>query len=235
MRNFSGWRGISISTQIEEDAFMDLYKGKYRIPSTRLRTWDYSDPGMYSVTICVKHNWIPWFGHVINGEMQLSAMGKIVDECWQDISNHYKNVIVDEHIVMPNHTHGIIIIKNPHIADADQWTAEIYRQTCMTEFIVQTPSNGVSTINSTNPNTINTKPRNPHHRPEWKPGSLGSIIQQFKRACTIRIRHELKNFDFQWQPRFFDVILWNESDLFRTREYIKNNPAKWERDRNNLH
>ena len=29
---------------------------------------------------------------------------------WNDIKNHYSNVMLDEYVVMPNHVHGIIII-----------------------------------------------------------------------------------------------------------------------------
>jgi len=44
--------------------------------------------------------------------MKLSDFGKIVDDCWYDLPNHYSNIILDEFVVMPDHIHGIIIIQN---------------------------------------------------------------------------------------------------------------------------
>ena len=53
----------------------------------------------------------PGTNHSIN--IRLSDFGKIVNECWYDLPNHYSNIILDEFIIMPNHIHGIIIIRNP--------------------------------------------------------------------------------------------------------------------------
>jgi len=41
----------------------------------------------------------------------LNGAGKIVDFCWHDLVNHYKNVLLDEYIIMPDHFHGILHIK----------------------------------------------------------------------------------------------------------------------------
>ena len=64
----------------------------------------------------------------------------------------------------------------------------------------------------------------------WSPGSLGVIINQYKRICTIHARKI--NPQFAWQPRFYDIIIKNEKSLHNIRRYIKMNPAKWQRDRN---
>ena len=65
-----------------------------------------------------------------------------------------------------------------------------------------------------------------------KSNSLGSIIGQFKSVCTKQI-WKLGFTDFRWQTRFYDVIIRNEESLNRIRQYILNNPAKWELDKNN--
>jgi putative transposase len=64
----------------------------------------------------------------------------------------------------------------------------------------------------------------------WSPGSLGVIINQYKRICTIHARKI--NPQFAWQPRFYDIIIKNEKSFHNIRRYIKMNPAKWHRDRN---
>lgn len=90
--------------------FSFYYKNQYRIPSTRLKHWDYSSVGWYFVTICTyqKHC---YFGNVVDGEMKLNQLGEIVYEEWIKTKEIRKNVDLDEFIIMPNHLHGIVIIK----------------------------------------------------------------------------------------------------------------------------
>ena len=45
---------------------------------------------------------------VVNGEMNLSKLGKVAEEHWKAIPNHFENVSLDEFIVMPNHVHGVL-------------------------------------------------------------------------------------------------------------------------------
>jgi putative transposase len=63
----------------------------------------------------------------------------------------------------------------------------------------------------------------------WKPGVLGAIVNQFKGACTRRIRNEL-NPAFAWQARFYDHIISTERDLDHLRWYISRNPKNWRND-----
>ncbi|MDB4978284.1 MAG: hypothetical protein JWM56_470 [Candidatus Peribacteria bacterium] len=72
---------------------------------------------------------------------------------------------------------------------------------------VETPYYGVST----------------GQRMDWKPGTLGVIIHQFKRACTKYIRQSGMH-DFTWQPRFHDRIIRNDHAYERISAYIVNNP-----------
>ena len=48
----------------------DKFKNKYRIPSNRLRGWNYANNGHYFITI-VTANRKPLFGNINNGEMIL--------------------------------------------------------------------------------------------------------------------------------------------------------------------
>lgn len=77
----------------------------------RLKGYDYSQNGYYFVTICTK-NRQEFFGEIKNGELTLNEYGKITKKCWREIPDHFPNVILDEFIIMPNHIHGIVIIKN---------------------------------------------------------------------------------------------------------------------------
>ena len=78
--------------------------------SIRLKEYDYSTPGEYFITICTyDHEWI--FGGIVDNEMVLNENGKIVQEEWEKTAIIRKEIELDEYIVMPNHFHGIVIIK----------------------------------------------------------------------------------------------------------------------------
>src|SRR6266487_2745875 len=67
-----------------------------------------------------------------------------------------------------------------------------------------------------------------------KPGSLGAIIRSFKSAVTKRINEMPKALvSDPWQRNYYEHIIRNEQDLDRIREYILNNPDKWDTDENN--
>ena len=55
--------------------------------------------------------------------------------------------------------------------------------------------------------------------------TIGLIINQFKRICTITIK--TRGFDFAWQSRFHDHIIRTRIELYRIRKYIRENPEKY--------
>jgi REP element-mobilizing transposase RayT len=77
--------------------------------SIRLASYDYSQPGAYFVTL-VTHQRQCLFGQIINSKMHYSAMGRVADEHWRAIPDHFPQVELGPYIIMPNHIHGIIII-----------------------------------------------------------------------------------------------------------------------------
>ena len=91
----------------------------------RLPEYDYSREGYYFVTICVKDRKC-LFGEVVNGEMVLNEVGKIVDREWNKMSEIRKNVSLDVSVVMPNHIHGIIIIESQNVGVC-RWQTRIKR------------------------------------------------------------------------------------------------------------
>jgi hypothetical protein len=50
------------------------------------------------------------FGNIADEDMKLSPQGKIDQQCWLDIPKHFKNVELDEYVIMPNHIHGILVL-----------------------------------------------------------------------------------------------------------------------------
>ena len=82
---------------------------KYHRRSIRLKGFDYSSAGAYYVTIVAQRREC-LFGEVVNGDMMLSQRGKIADDCWREIPNHFPHVELGAYVIMPNHVHGIIYI-----------------------------------------------------------------------------------------------------------------------------
>jgi len=75
----------------------------------RLKGYDYSQDGVYFITVCIQ-NHIEWFGNIKNEKMVLNKCGGIVEKQWAWLGDQYPYVVLDEHVVMPNHFHGIISI-----------------------------------------------------------------------------------------------------------------------------
>jgi putative transposase len=59
--------------------------------------------------------------------------------------------------------------------------------------------------------------------------TLGKIIRYFK-ARAAKLIHDNGHSEFQWQSRYYDRIIRNESELTNIRDYIINNPLKWSSD-----
>ena len=79
--------------------------------SIRVHGFDYSQSGGYFVTIVTRQREC-LFGEIVNGEMLLSDCGKIAEECWCAIPEHFPNVELGAYVIMPNHMHGIVIIQD---------------------------------------------------------------------------------------------------------------------------
>ena len=75
--------------------------------SIRLRGYDYSLPGAYFVTICVRDRRLV-FGEVVAGDVRHSRIGEVAHAFWTNIPDHVPEVVLDAFVVMPNHVHGII-------------------------------------------------------------------------------------------------------------------------------
>jgi REP element-mobilizing transposase RayT len=180
-----------------------LFRNKYRIGSKRCRGYDYSNSGNYFVTICTG-NRIPYFGKIENGEMILSELGFCLKNEWIKTPSlrPEMNISLDEFIIMPDHFHAIINIGNNRYNNM--------------------PYNCTHAMHG-----VSDKNDKFNFRNEFMPQSnnLSSIMRGVKSAVTIYARKH--NIDFQWQPRFHDHIIRTNSELFRIRKYIIENPKKW--------
>lgn len=173
-----------------------------------MMSWDYSWSGYYFVTICVKDRKKFWFGEIKNGKMELNEVGKITEKFWKEIPKHFEFVDVDEFVIMPNHIHGIIVIKNKNFDDSG----------CVeTRHVASLQKDEKLCPNKFGP---------------LKPNSLQSIVHSYK--ATVKRWCNKNNFEsFIWQPRFYEHVIRTEKTLEKIRDYIQYNPERWDADKNN--
>ncbi|MFA4833868.1 MAG: transposase [Patescibacteria group bacterium] len=109
-----------------------------------------------------------------------------------------------------------------------QWLAGQYSYVKLDEFIIM-PNHvhGIVVIDS--PNAVGTgRDLSLHINIKL----LSDLMGAFK-TTSSKLIHQSGFSDFSWQRSFYDRIIYNEQSLMKIREYIRNNPLKWELDRNN--
>lgn len=182
--------------------------------SIRMQGWDYSQAGLYFVTICVfKKKSI--FGDIVSGKMIFNDAGKIANDCWLEIPIHFPNVVLHEHIIMPNHVHGII---------------ELHNNGDITDTV------GVENFQPLQSQSQQPQQKSKFQHPQQNefqnmiPHSIGAIVKGFKIGVTKWVRN---NGDIQtvWQRNYWDHIIRDEQSYQRIAYYIANNPAKWQDDK----
>ncbi len=146
--------------------------------------------------------------------MQLNELDRIVVEWWNKIPQHYFSVKTDYYVIMPNHMHGIIEL-NPVGARFPR------------------PRDTTPSVGARFPRPRDTTPsveaRSP--RPKNIP-TLGKIVAYFKYQSTKHINQKHNTPGTRiWQRNYHDHIIRDDNDLQRLRQYIQNNPMKWELDK----
>jgi putative transposase len=205
------------------------YKGKYRIDSTRLPAWSYASNAGYFVTICTDGKKC-FFGEVVQGEMHLSAIGEIAHKLWYEIPNNFSNCQIDSFCVMPNHIHGILIIKQ--IREGDAMNPRTQEEDAMNPRTQEEDAMNPQTQEEDAMNRVSTSQRGGVtglFNPMLSKNSLSKIVRWYKGRCSFEINQIYQGFG--WQERFHDNIIRNEFALDRIRQYIINNPINWECDR----
>ena len=137
--------------------------------------------------------------------MVLNDAGLAVFETWQWLGTQYDYVELDRWIIMPNHVHGIIVIMGG--CRGGSRTAQGDSQTVR---------GGSRTA------------------PTGKRKPIGRLVGAFKTVSTKRINQMDGTPGAKlWQRNYYEHIIRNDTELHRIREYITNNPARWESDREN--
>ena len=203
---------------------------KHHRRSIRLKGYDYTQAGVYFVTI-VTQNRACLFGDIVAGEVRLNAFGQAVAETWLWLGTQYGYVELDEWVVMPNHLHGIIIItETDNGCPTDGGGVGGGSRTAPTVIGATGGGGGVGGGSRTAPTVIAST------APMVKRKPLGRLIGAFKTVSTKRI-NEYRGTPgvVVWQRNYYEHIIRDERSLNRIREYIAANPLRWHLDRENVH
>jgi hypothetical protein len=79
--------------------------------SIRLKAYDCSQAGAYFVTICLQGAECS-LGEVVGEQILLNDIGRMIEQWWIKLPAKYATVKVDEFVIMPNHFHGLIVIRD---------------------------------------------------------------------------------------------------------------------------
>ena len=191
-----------------------MERDQHNRKSIRLREYDYTSAGAYFVTICVRGRECA-LGEIVDGEMVLNACGGIVEEAWQWLGQQYPYVTLDAWVVMPNHIHAIIMVEDPDVDDC--------------RGAVPAPVNAETQGRGTRPLR-----REDGEVTFDGVATLGQIVGYYKYQTTKHINTHLGTPGAPfWQRNYYEHVIRNEGELAKVREYIDNNPLKWEIDREN--
>ncbi|MFM2291400.1 MAG: hypothetical protein RIS29_1213 [Bacteroidota bacterium] len=226
---------------------MKKFAGKYRIDTARAQWWNYENEGLYFLTICVE-NQECCFGEVqaVDGviNMYCNDLGQIAQRCWEEIPQHFANVLLDAYIIMPNHIHGILQLTAP-CTDAIYRVSKSGAINCAsTNDAINCAStndaiNRADTLDAINcastaeptdaePNHIPTGGITGHHNPMLH-NNVSRIIRWYKGRVAYECRKIYPT--FAWHTRFYDIIIRDEPSYQNMANYIHDNPARWDRDK----
>ncbi len=196
---------------------MKKFNNKYRIESTRMQNWDYAWKGSYFITIC-SANREYFFGDILDGKMELTAIGKIVRSEWLRTFEMRPdmNLTCGEFVIMPDHFHAIITIGKNQYNRADRNAGRDTNRCRVAMHCVPTM-------------TTNQNKNQPKNKFGAQSKNLASIVRGFKSSVTKNARRIQT--DFAWQSGYHDHLIRNDQEYKRIKYYIINNPKKWENDK----
>ena len=177
--------------------------------SIRLKGYDYSQAGLYFITICVQDRKC-LFGEIESDEMVLNEFGVIACQQWQKLPEQFTNMELDVFQIMPNHMHGIIMLTDTVGAG-----------------FTPAPDNN----NATDGKGAGASPA------PTKPKTVGDIVGAYKSLVAndcleiFKQNQPAKMMGKLWQRNYYEHIIRDEQSYQRISDYIINNPKNWNNDK----
>jgi REP element-mobilizing transposase RayT len=180
------------------------------------------------------------FGEIVDGDVKLNVLGKLVQKEWERLPKRFPAIELDEYIVMPNHIHGIIVIRDVGARGAPNGDSFHDSPRAPTEEKFGTPVVGARPCGhggAPNSDPFHDSPRAPTEERFGAPvaGSIPTIIRSFKSSLTqvSRLPYGLHS-DPIWQRNYYERVIRNNSEWEQIQLYIQTNPRNWAKDEENL-
>jgi putative transposase len=181
---------------------MQYDPGSHRRRSVRLQGFNYSQDGAYFVTICVQDK-CPLFGEMSGGEVTLNDASRMVNAWWTKLPSKFSAVRLDDHIIMPNHFHGIIRIVGEDLRVRPEPNEGAHGGAPLQQISSAPISRIVQWFKS---------------------------ITTHEYANGVRDRGWPTFRGRLWQRNYYEHVIRNEDELNRVRQYIIDNPMEWATD-----
>ena len=220
--------------------------------SIRLKGYDYSQVGLYFITICCKDRKYR-FGKIENHEMTLNEYGMIAYNEWIKLTERFSNFELDVFQIMPNHMHAIIALNNvgagftpAHNKPVCTGITPTHNKPVRAGF---TPAHNSALYSAQNNDEIydqspNGQPQMPLHLTDndnrataMDAHTIGDIIGAYKSLVANECLKIWKTkwvgatpapkMGKLWQTNYHEHIIRNQQSYQKISEYIVNNPAKW--------
>ena len=225
--------------------------------SLRLKGYDYTQVGLYFITICTQHR-AHLFGNINNGEMILNDAGNMISKWYYELENKFPDIKCYEMITMPNHFH--CIIENVGTVGADlRVCPDNDKPQIINERRNDIMGNQRDILSGNqHGNTMGGRrglTHNPSNITGERPGNItgergditgehaGSplhrVVQWFKTMSTNEYIRGVKNLGWPpfngklWQRNYWEHIIRNQNDYQSIANYIIQNPHNWDNDKLN--
>lgn len=164
--------------------------------SIRWTGYDYSQPGFYFFTICTADK-LPLFGRLFEGQMILNEPGEIVEAAWRRLPQRFPGTELDSFVVMPNHVHGIIQIRETGTNATNRGAAS------------KGAASSAPTVGD----------------PGQRGATLGEILRAFKSISARGVNQQFGHAGSVWQRNYYERVL-RADEIDKVREYITTNPLR---------
>jgi REP element-mobilizing transposase RayT len=175
---------------------------RHRRRSIRWKGYDYTQAGAYFITVVTQLR-TSLFGDIRAGEMVPRDAGRMVERWWRELPSKFPAISGDVFVVMPNHVHGIIVIRET--VGADQRVRPVHAGAHAGAPLQGNPSLS-QIIQWFKSMTTNEYIRGVHDL-SWPP---------FHRRL--------------WQRNYYEHVIRDERERNDIYLYINANPANWQSD-----
>ena len=194
--------------------------------SIRLKGYDYSQAGMYYITICCQDR-ICRFGEIVRAnqndspEMILNKYGQIALMEWEKLPERFPNFALDVYQIMPNHIHGIIVLNEIPVGPVGAGFTPAPTSQNQYETIAQNNS-GKRAIARVVRATARVAP------------TVSDIVGAYKslvaNECLKIFKTNNQTMGKLWQRNYYERIIRDEKSYLEISDYIIKNPANCYRD-----